>query len=308
MVVKEIKSHIKVIDLDEVIEVDNITRYNEYGEVILHSDDNGNTIEVKVEYYEKGGDEIPPTKSRTIKSTVLGKLVNIVRFEYTRCGKTIIKSETDFRSRGDEPEPYEETVTIYNTNGLCNYEKDKTIINKWTNEIFTITAKLPSEVDHADTKGFDNVWYFVDKNNLITRCEAYDNKGRLIKLEDYPGNKMYVYGYYEDTKELLSKGITSILDDKIYYIEHNKFDDKGHIVYSEITSYEEASKTQRWSTYDDNGNCISCSEVLVDLRGVSNLKPKTTITKYKYNEDGRIIESDTDKGTKVVTYEYTYFD
>ena len=306
MVVKEVKESIKIIEgIDEVVESENVTKFDKYGNVVYHGDDVGNSVNVEIEYYEQDGDNPPPVKSKTVSTTFLDNLTEVISTKYTVDGKKIEEKGTIYDTKNNKVR--QEYTAIFNTEGLCNYESLKTVEDKSTNETFTITAKLPDEVKHSkNDDDLDNLWYFVDKNDLIVRSELYDNMGRLIKKEDYPNNKMYVYGFYNDTMSLSSYGILSIIDDKIFYIEENKFDSKDRVIYNETTSYEEAVQKQNWLKYDENGDCISHSEVTTDLSGEIPKPPKVVVTKCKYDENHHIIESS--QKYEVHKYEYTYYE
>lgn len=306
MVIKEIKESITIIEgLDEVIESDVITTFDKYGNMVSQKDDVGNCVESVIEYYEQDGVDTPPVKSKTTIIHILNKLSDKTSTTYTKEGKKIEEKKLLFDGTSDKP--IQEHTIIFNTDGICNYEKLKTIIDNKTGETFTIEAKLPSEVKHAKKlKDMENLWYFVDKNGLVTRSELYDNQGRLLKLEDYPDDRMYVYGYRGDTTKLLSCGIFSIIENRIVYIEENKFDDKDRIIFNETISYQDATQTQNWLTYDDNGDCVTHSENLIDLRGENPNPPKTTVTRCKYDENHHILESSTKEKTH--KYEYSFYE
>ena len=79
MVVKEVKESIKIIEgIDEVVESENVTKFDKYGNVVYHGDDVGNSVNVEIEYYEQDGDNPPPVKSKTVSTTFLDNLTEVI--------------------------------------------------------------------------------------------------------------------------------------------------------------------------------------------------------------------------------------
>ena len=271
----------------------NYTRYDRHGNVIYHGDDIGNETQFDITYYEN------PTKSDVIKEKItkvilLGKKVEETISKYDINGVLSKEEKVVMDNSTTPPTVRQVHIMEYGPIEDGNRLIKHTIHDNKKDEVFTITAQPMSE---------DRVIRYVDKNGLVVRAELYDMNNRVVKIEDYPGDRLYVYGYYENTKKILSSGVFSLIENTIVSKEDNTYNENGDITFSESFLGEKGQQIQTWISYDDDGKIIKQIELTTDLTTQKTSCVKV-VSEYRYDESGLVSSIESEHVAKSYSYQY----